>query len=114
MIKKALFFVILLLNTAFAFAQNPDSLANKPGKIKNMERAGMSRSNTIMTNISSGANFSKLANAIQAANLSETFNSNRPITIFAPDDKAFEKMAAGKIDTLLLPPHKAELANLLL
>lgn len=114
MIKKAIFLILFLLNTAFVFAQKPDSSVIKPGKIKNVEGASMSSSNNIVVNISSASNFSVLANVIQVAGLTDTFNSGNPITIFAPDNKAFEKLPVGKLDSLLLPAHKTELTNLLL
>jgi uncharacterized surface protein with fasciclin (FAS1) repeats len=113
MIKQAIFLILLLLNTAFVFAQKPDSTVSKPGKIKNVEGASMSSSNNIIVNISSASNFSVLSNAIRVAGLTDTFNSSNPITIFAPDNKAFEKLPVGKLDSLLLPAHKTELTNLL-
>lgn len=66
-----------------------------------------------MTNLSLSADFSILVNAIKTAELTEKFNSNDPITLFAPSNKAFEKLPAGILDTLLLPTHKTELANLI-
>jgi uncharacterized surface protein with fasciclin (FAS1) repeats len=113
MIKPAIFLILFSLTTVFVFAQKPDSSVNKPGKIKNVEGVSMSSSNNIIVNISSASNFSVLANAIQAAGLTDTFNSGNPITIFAPDNKAFEKLPSGRLDSLLLPAHKTELTNLL-
>jgi uncharacterized surface protein with fasciclin (FAS1) repeats len=114
MIKQAIFLILFLLNTAFVFAQKPDSSATKPGKIKNIEGASMSSSNNIIVNISSASSFSALTNAIQVAGLTDTFNSSNPITFFAPDNKAFEKLPSGELDSLLLLAHKTELTNLLL
>src|ERR1700733_14182456 len=113
MIKQAIFLILFSLTTVFVFAQKPDSSISKPGKIKNVEGTSMSSSNNIIVNISSASNFSVLANAIQAAGLTDTFNSGNPITIFAPDNKAFEKLPSGRLDSLLLPAHKTELTNLL-
>lgn len=114
MLKQAILLISFSLCSTFVFAQKADSLVGKPGKIKNVEGVSMSSSNNISVNISSAPNFSVLANAIQAAGLTDAFNSSNPITIFAPDNKAFEKLPAGKLDSLLLPAHKTELANLLL
>jgi uncharacterized surface protein with fasciclin (FAS1) repeats len=113
MMKKTIFLILFSLNTAFVLAQKPDSSVSKPGKIKNIEGASMSPSNSIIVNISSASNFSVLSNVIQAAGLTDTFNSSNPITIFAPDNKAFEKLPSGRLDSLLLPAHKTELTNLL-
>jgi uncharacterized surface protein with fasciclin (FAS1) repeats len=114
MIKQAIFFILFSLTTTFVFAQKSDSSVSKPGKIKNVEGASMSSSNNIIVNISSASKFSVLYNAIQTAGLTDTFNSSNPITIFAPDNKAFEKLPTGKMDSLLLPAHKSDLTNLLL
>jgi uncharacterized surface protein with fasciclin (FAS1) repeats len=113
MIKKAIFLIFILSNTALVFAQKSDSSAIKAVKIKSVEGASMNSSNNIITNISSASNFSVLTNAIQAAGLTDTFNGSNPITLFAADNKAFEKMPSGKLDSLLLPAHKMELTNLL-
>jgi uncharacterized surface protein with fasciclin (FAS1) repeats len=113
MLKRAILLISFSLSAAFAFAQKADSSVSKPGKIKNVEGVYMSSSNNIVVNISSASNFSVLANAIQAAGLTDAFNSSNPITIFAPDNKAFEKLPPGKLDSLLLPAHKTELAKLL-
>ena len=113
MLKQAIFLILFSLSTAFVFAQKSDSLVSKAGKIKNIEGASMSSSNNIIGNISSASNFSILANAIQVSGLTDTLNSSNQITFFAPDNKAFEKLPPGKLDTLLLPAHKTELTNLL-
>ncbi|WP_426667616.1 fasciclin domain-containing protein [Mucilaginibacter sp. McL0603] len=114
MLKQAIFLILFSLSTASVFAQKSDSLVSKAGKIKNVEGAFMSSSNNIIGNISSASNFSILANAIQIAGLTDTLNSSNQVTFFAPDNKAFEKLPTGKLDTLLLPAHKTELTNLLL
>ncbi len=111
--RPILLFLFILLNGPLVFAQKVDSSANKLGVIKNGDGALMSPSNNIMGNLSSSPNFSVLVNAIKAAGLTDTFNSNSPITIFAPANKAFEKLQSGKLDTLLLPAHQTELTNLL-
>lgn len=66
-----------------------------------------------MTNLSSSADFSILVNAIKTAGLTDKFSGNDLFTFFAPGNKAFEKLPAGILDTLLLPSHKTELVNLI-
>jgi uncharacterized surface protein with fasciclin (FAS1) repeats len=114
MIKQAILLILFSLSTVFVFGQKPDSSVSKPGKIKNVEGAFMGISNNIIGNISSATNFSVLANAIQVAGLTDTLNRSTQVTFFAPDNKAFEKLPTGKLDTLLLPAHRTELTNLLL
>ena len=111
--KKLLLLLFILLNGSLTFAQNTDSTTNRPGKARNIDGVLMKSSNTILVNISSAPNFSVLLNAIKTAAITDTFSGSEPITVFAPTNKAFEKLAPGQLDTLLLPAHKTELANLL-
>lgn len=110
--KKLILLFFILLNTSLLFAQKSDSTITKPGKIRNVDGAMMNLSTDILNNISSAPEFSKFASAIKATALADTFRTGQ-ITVFAPINKAFDKLPAGKLDTLLLPAHNAELTNLL-
>ena len=101
--KKIILFCLLILNVLFVFAQQTDTIIKKQGK-------AISSPKPLMVSLSSSDQFSVLANAIKAANLTGSFDGNSPVTLFAPTNKAFEKLAPGKLDTLLLPAHQAELA----
>jgi uncharacterized surface protein with fasciclin (FAS1) repeats len=57
--------------------------------------------------------FGIFSKALIASGLNETLRGKGPYTIFAPTDVAFEKLPAGKLDSLLKPEHKAELASIL-
>jgi len=57
--------------------------------------------------------FTKLAAALQAADLVTTLKGTGPFTVFAPTDAAFAKLPAGTLDTLLKPENKATLQALL-
>ncbi|MDB5145293.1 MAG: Cell surface lipoprotein precursor [Mucilaginibacter sp.] len=111
--KRLLLFFFILLNTSLVIAQKADSAANKLGRIRNIDGGLMRPSNNILVNLSSSPNFSILVNAIKTANLDDTFGGSGPITVFAPVNKAFDKLAPGQLDTLLLPAHKIELVKLL-
>jgi uncharacterized surface protein with fasciclin (FAS1) repeats len=111
--KRLFLFLFILLNTSLVFAQKADSSAKKSGSIRNIDGTLMKPSNNILVNLSSSPNFSTLVSAIKTANLADTFGGNSPITVFAPVNKAFDKLASGRLDTLLLPAHKTELTNLL-
>ena len=56
--------------------------------------------------------FTTLAAAITAAELTETLKGDGPYTVFAPTDAAFEKLPAGTLDTLLADP-KGDLTQIL-
>ena len=109
--NKLLLSLLIAFNSTIAFAQKTDSTASKPGKVRNVDGSMMSPSKTIQENISRSPNFSMLTSIIQA-DTTNTLSGN-PITVFAPDNKAFSRLPAGTIDTLLLPTHKADLLNLI-
>ena len=112
--KRLIIFLFILVNSSLVFAQRNDSTVIKPGKTRNIEGAVINQSNNIVTNMSSSPNFSTFANAIKTAGLTDTFAGSGVITVFAPTNKAFEKLAPGQLDSLLLPVHNKELSKLLL
>jgi len=109
--NKIFLLLLIVFSSSLVFAQKIDSAANKPGKARNINGSMMSPLKTIQENIAASPNFSTLASII-LADTTNTFNGN-PITVFAPDNKAFSKLPAGTVDTLLLPNHKADLLNLI-
>jgi uncharacterized surface protein with fasciclin (FAS1) repeats len=109
--NKLLLFLLIVFNSSLAFAQKTDSAASKPGKARNVDGSMMNPMKTVQENISASSNFSALTSII-LADTTNTFNGN-PITVFAPDNKAFNKLPAGTVDTLLLPAHKADLLMLI-
>ncbi|ULQ54843.1 fasciclin domain-containing protein [Flavihumibacter fluvii] len=54
-----------------------------------------------------------LAAALKAAALIDTLKNAGPFTVFAPTNKAFNTLPAGKVDGLLKPEKKAELTKIL-
>jgi uncharacterized surface protein with fasciclin (FAS1) repeats len=45
--------------------------------------------------------FTTLVKAVQAAGLVDNSSGSGPFTVFAPTDAAFEKLAAGTLDSVL-------------
>lgn len=111
--KKLILILFIIINGVWASAQKTDSSVSRSVSIKNSALA-MSPSNNMLDNLSASPDFSILVNAIKTADLANTFTGTGPITVFAPTDKAFTKLAYGQLDTLLQPAHKAELANLIM
>ena len=109
-----LLFLLFTFNASVTLAQKTDSIAKQPAKARNIEGSVISSSGNIIQSISSAPNFSILSQAIKAAGLADTLSTLNPITLFAPDNKAFGKLAPGVLDTLMLPTHKADLKNLVL
>jgi uncharacterized surface protein with fasciclin (FAS1) repeats len=56
--------------------------------------------NIVETAVEAGS-FKTLVNAVQSAGLVETLSGRGPFTVFAPNDRAFAKLPAGKVDDLL-------------
>ena len=57
--------------------------------------------------------FKTLAAALKAAGLVDTLKGKGPFTVFAPTDKAFEKLPAGTVENLLKPENKEKLIKVL-
>jgi len=110
--KKILLIACFFVNASFVFAQKADSTAAKSAKTRNVDGTIMSSANDIATNIALSPQLSVLSNAINVSGLADNLKSGT-ITFFAPANKAFEKLAPGVLDTLLLPVHKTELVNLI-
>ncbi|MGB5228829.1 MAG: fasciclin domain-containing protein [Eudoraea sp.] len=53
-----------------------------------------------------------LLTAVKAADLEETLAGDGPFTVFAPSDRAFDKMSSDKIAALLKPENKKALQSL--
>ena len=118
--KKCLGVILLILNGVLVFAQTTtltdpvkDTVKATWGKIKIVDGTGMTSANNIVENIDQSQTCTTLAAVIKDAGLTETFESKGPITVFAPTNKAFEKLPAGELDSLLKPGHKLDLNNLL-
>jgi len=119
--KKWLVFAFLVLNISVLMAQGPavpantviDSVKVKWGKVRIVDGDEMNSANDIVENIAASKECSTLASAIAGAGLTETFKSKGPITVFAPTNQAFDKLPAGKLDSLLKPDHKLDLNYLI-
>ncbi len=56
---------------------------------------------------------STLAAAVVAAGLQDVLTNAGPLTVFAPNNAAFEKLPEGTVESLLKPENKATLANII-
>jgi uncharacterized surface protein with fasciclin (FAS1) repeats len=75
--------------------------------------APMYPSKNIVQNAVNSKDHTTLVAAVKAAGLVDTLMSPGPFTVFAPVNKAFEKLPAGTVDTLLKPENKATLTAVL-
>jgi len=72
-------------------------MATKPAEMATLD---------IVDTAMAAKNLTTLVKALQAAGLVETLKGAGPFTVFAPDDKAFSKLPAGTLDSLLADPAK--------
>ena len=75
--------------------------------------APMYPSKNIVENAVNSKDHTTLVAAVKAAGLVDTLMSPGPFTVFAPVNKAFEKLPAGTVETLLKPENKATLTAVL-
>ena len=58
-------------------------------------------------------NMKTLKKGVHASDIDQLLSSTGPFTFFAPSDLAFEKLEKGKMEKLLEPQNRAQLADLL-
>ena len=75
--------------------------------------AAMYPTKDIVDNAVNSKDHTTLVAAVQAAGLVDTLKSKGPFTVFAPTDKAFDKLPAGTVETLLKPENKEKLVAIL-
>jgi uncharacterized surface protein with fasciclin (FAS1) repeats len=75
--------------------------------------APMYPSKNIVENAINSKDHTTLVSAVKAAGLVDTLEGPGPFTVFAPVNKAFDKLPAGTVETLLKPENKATLTNVL-
>ena len=75
--------------------------------------AAMYPSKNIVENAVNSKDHTTLVAAVKAAGLVETLQSAGPFTVFAPTNKAFDKLPKGTVETLLKPENKKMLQTVL-
>jgi len=75
--------------------------------------AAMYPSKNIIENAVNSKDHTTLVAAVKAAGLVETLSGAGPFTVFAPTNKAFDKLPKGTVETLLKPESKATLTGIL-
>src|SRR5262245_7746598 len=75
--------------------------------------APMYPSKNIVQNAVNSKDHTTLVAAVKAAGLVDTLMSPGPFTVFAPVNKAFEKLPKGTVETLLKPENKTTLTAVL-
>lgn len=89
----------------------PDSF--KPIKGYADKKAPARLDKDIVQTAAGAGQFKTLVAAIQAAGLADALSGDGPFTVFAPTDKAFAKLPAGTVESLVRPENKAKLQAIL-
>lgn len=71
------------------------------------------KTKTVVGNAVATENLTTLVAALKAADLVTTLSGAGPFTVFAPTNKAFDKLPKGTLDMLLKPENKAKLSAIL-
>jgi uncharacterized surface protein with fasciclin (FAS1) repeats len=75
--------------------------------------APMYPSKTIVENAVNSKDHTTLVAAVKAAGLVDTLSGPGPFTVFAPTDRAFAKLPAGTVESLVQPQNKGTLTSVL-
>ena len=70
-------------------------------------------SKNIVENAVNSKDHTTLVAAVKAAGLVETLQGAGPFTVFAPTNRAFNKLPGGTVETLLKPENKDKLTTVL-
>ena len=122
--KNTIRFSIFLLCLVFVFSQCQNSTApaatsSSSDGIDQTKLSGQSgvtdadsEKNILQVALGS-ADHSTLVAGVTAAGLGDVLTNAGPLTVFAPNNAAFDKLPAGTLETLLKPENKAQLARII-
>jgi uncharacterized surface protein with fasciclin (FAS1) repeats len=102
MIRIVALAAALSAGTCIAYAKNPV-----------VGGAPMYATKNIVENAVNSKDHTTLVAAVKAAGLVDTLEGKGPFTVFAPTNKAFDKLPPGTVETLLKPENKAKLVKIL-
>jgi len=97
-------------NPGLAQMKNDAMMSDKPVTVGG---APMYGSKNIIQNAVNSKDHTTLVAAVKAAGLVDTLQGPGPFTVFAPTNKAFEKLPKGTVETLLKPENKDKLTGVL-
>ena len=100
----------LTLGLSIGTAVSTPSLADRTVMVGG---APMYPSKNIIENAVNSKDHTTLVAAVKAADLVETLSGPGPFTVFAPDNRAFEKLPEGTVPMLLEPENKDKLTSIL-
>ena len=111
--KKLVVLAIAAFFVNASFAQMSSKMDNSMEKTVMVGGAAMYPSKNIVENAVNSKDHTTLVAAVKAAGLVETLQSKGPFTVFAPTNKAFDKLPAGTVENLLKAENKSTLTKVL-
>ena len=106
---RTIAFAVVILSATSLMGQG----ASMDKDIKMVGGAAMYPSKDIVSNAVNSKDHTTLVAAVKAAGLVETLQGEGPFTVFAPTNKAFDKLPDGTVATLLEPENKSKLQSVL-
>lgn len=103
----------LAVGAALALVNPTPGFAQKAEKTVIVGGAAMFPSKNIIENAVNSKDHTTLVAAVKAAGLVDTLSGAGPFTVFAPVNKAFDKLPKGTVPTLLKPENKSTLSGVL-
>lgn len=88
-------------------------MAQEAMETKMVGGAAMYPSKNIVANAVNSEDHTTLVAAVKAADLVETLQGDGPFTVFAPTNKAFDRLPDGTVGMLLKPENKGKLQAVL-
>ena len=101
------------MSVAFGNVASAEMMSAKAEKTVSVGGAAMYPSKNIIQNAVNSKDHTTLVAAVKAAGLVDTLSSPGPFTVFAPTNKAFAKLPAGTVETLVKPENKDTLTAVL-
>ena len=101
---------VAVIALTYAAALSTPSFAEKTVMVGGAE---MFPSKNIIQNAVNSQDHTTLVAAVKAAGLVDTLSGAGPFTVFAPTNRAFEKLPDGTVPTLLKPENKDKLTSIL-
>ncbi len=101
---------VAVIALAYGTALSTPSFAEKTVMVGGAE---MFPSKNIIQNAINSQDHTTLVAAVKAAGLVDTLSGAGPFTVFAPTNRAFEKLPDGTVPTLLKPENKGKLTSIL-
>lgn len=103
----------VLFTAVLALGGTALSSASFAQGVKTVGGAPMYPSQNIVQNAVNSKDHTTLVTAVKAADLVDTLQTAGPFTVFAPTNKAFGKLPAGTVETLVQPQSKGTLTSVL-